>query len=176
MMADPKKPGTPVRMLYVSMAAPKVIKVVPRSGLLTVGAETWKVSRNCLFPPGGKFDVICVQGQSEALPVWGVSLLTTEQLNAIANNNLLTQVHGLSQGGKTNAVSWIQVGLTGLVVLAIIGVGFKLNGDMEDLQKQIAATHPSPTASGTPQSTGSVNVQHNPQTGTLGQPQGTGPP
>jgi len=173
-MPEVKNPGVPLRMLYVSAGQPKVIKVWLKSGMTTVGDETWKVNRNCSFPPGGKFDIICVQGQSEAVPVWGLSVLTTEQLNAIANNNLLVQVHGLSQGGKTPAISWVQVGLTGLMILAILGVGFKLSGDFDDLHAQIAAAHPPPTT--TPSPSSNVNVQHNPQTGTLGQNQGSGPP
>lgn len=158
-----KNPALPLRVLYVSTAGRKVVSVIPNGNLLTIGSESWKVGRNHLFPGKGKFDVVCVQGQSEALPVWEKTPIGPEEVDAIAHNNLLEQIHSLSKGNKGTAVSWIQVGISALLILAIIGVGVKLNGDLEDLSKQVDALQCPPNCSGPGDDT--TTVQPQPQQG-----------
>lgn len=134
-----KNPNLALRVLYVSTAGRKIVNVIPTGNLLTIGNESWKVGRNHLLPGKGKFDVVCVQGQSECLPVWEKTPISPEELDAIAHNNLLEQIHSLAKGNKTGAVSWVQMGISALLILAIIGVGVKLNGDLEDVNKKLDA-------------------------------------
>jgi hypothetical protein len=143
-MSKAKNPALSLRALYVSTAGRKIVSVVPQGNLLTIGNESWKVGRNHLFPGKGKFDVVCVQGQSECLPVWEKTPIGPEEVDAIAHNNLLEQIHSLSKGNKTTAISWIQVGMSLLLFLAIVGVGVKLNGDFEDMSDKLDTLAPCP--------------------------------
>lgn len=167
-----KNPGLTLRVLYVSSAGRKVVKCTPDAGKVTIGNETWKVDRNHLFPGKGKFDVVCVQGQSEAMPVWASSPITPEEFDAAAHNNLLEQVHAVAQGNRTTTVSWVQLGMLGLLFIAIIGIGIKLNGDFSDLQKSIdnlAHQTCGPTTAGCAQDT-----VHDPGTQAQASPQNLG--
>lgn len=136
-MKKTKNPNLRLRVLYVSAAGRKVVNVVPDQGMISIGNESWKVGPNHRFPGKGKFDVVAPQGQSECLPVWAPTPVGSVELDAAANNNALQQLNAISAGGKTNAISWVQVGLSVLLFLAIIGVGIKLNNDFDALKVSI---------------------------------------
>jgi len=127
-----------LRVLYVSTAGRRIVRVTPQGSFVSFGGQTWKCTRNHLLPGKGKFDVVCVQGQSEAAPIWAESPISPQEADALGNNNLLEQIHALSKGGKSNAVNWISVGLTGLLVLGIIIAGVVIHGDVEDLSVKIS--------------------------------------
>lgn len=164
-----KNPSLPLKVLYVSTAGRKVVRVIPDGNLLTIGNESWKVGRNHLFPGKGKFDVVAVQGQSEALPVWEKTPIGPEEVDAIAHNNLLEQIHSLSKGNKANAVSWIQMGISAILILSIIGVGVKMNGDLEDVSKKLDGLQCPPNCSpGSDDRTTVQPQQQQSQVGSLG--------
>lgn len=135
-----KNPNLQMRVMYVSAAGRKIVKVRPDQGMLRIGTESFKVGPEHRFPGKGKFDVVVVQGQSEPLPVWRSSPVGSFELDGVAFNNAVKQFHTISEGGnKTTAISWVQVGLSTLLFLAIIGVGIKLNGDFDSLDSSIDA-------------------------------------
>lgn len=142
-MSKPQASGLELRVLFVSTAGRRVVRVEPKDGILTIeGQGSWKVDHNRIFPGKGPFDCICVQGQGEALSLWEQTPLTATEVDGIANDNLLRQIKELAQGGQQNKINWMQVGVSFLLFIAIVGVGFKVNGDIEDLSKDLHAAHP----------------------------------
>lgn len=138
-----KTPSLALRVLYVSTAGRQVVKVEPKDGVITVpGKGAWRVDHLRILPGKGPFDCICVEGQGEALPIWAATRLTAAQVDNLANDNLLRQIKELAQGGEKQKVNWLQVGISALLLLAIVGMGFKLSGDIEDIQKDLHRSHP----------------------------------
>lgn len=134
-----KNPNLHLRVLYVSAAGRKVVKVKPEMGAVSIGNESFKVGPEHRFPGKGKFDVVAVQGNSQAMPVWRDSPVGSVEYDAGLNNNALMQLNSISAGGRTSAISWVQVGLSVLLFLAIVGVGIKLNSDFDALKSSIDA-------------------------------------
>lgn len=137
-----KTPSKKLSVLYVSTAGRSVVQVVPEGGRITIGNQTWKVTRNNLVPgkgtgKTGRWDVMCVEGQTEAVPVWASTPLTSIEFDAAAHNNLLEQINALARGGRPNAINWIQVAISGLLVIGLVGFGVVLHGDLGDLQKSV---------------------------------------
>lgn len=165
-----KNPGLALRVRYISQAGTSVVKVVPDGGNVSIGNETWKVPPGALYTDKSRPTVDCVQGRAVAEIKWGErDPLTPEEYDATAHNNLLEQIHTISKGGKTSAISWVQVGLSAVLVLAIVGVGFKLNGDFEDVHSAIKRSHPA-MDDGAIRDAGGVSVTRpsDPQPGSLG--------
>ncbi len=172
----PKAPKLALRVLHVTTAGRSIVKVVPQRDSVTIGTETWKVTRAHIWPGKGPFDVAVVSGQSEAVPVWERSPISATEYDRTAHDNLLQQIRDLAQGGRSNAINWLQVGLSALVVLSLAGVGFTLHGDQEDLKELIEQTHVLP---GAQQGNGDSTTVHEGQQGSLGrlqEQQGSGPP
>lgn len=138
-----KQPMKPLRVLHVTSAGRNVVSVVPKQSTVSIGNQTWACRpRDHLWPGKGPWDVVAVDGQSACLSPWQPTHVTAQEYDTGIGNNLLEQVHNLARGGKSQRVSWVNMGLSFVVILCIIGMGFKLGGDIEDLGDKIAASHP----------------------------------
>jgi len=139
MKSEAKNPALKMRVLHVTGAGRKVVRVQHENKSLTIGGETWKCTQDHIFPGkprrgAGKWDAICVEGQSEALPVWRSSPVTAVEYNDAVNDNLLIQQRINARGIRTPKSTWFNMSLQGLTLLVVIITYMALSGDMEELR------------------------------------------
>lgn len=152
---NPKPPKTPkltIPILYVSRAGRKIVQAEPQGDKITIGNETATIRDGSILPGKGKFAAVMVQGRPELITFFGEvenGGPTAAEFDAVAHDNLLEQLRNSAHRDRTQAVNWIQVGLSFLVVLALIGGAVKINGDIEDLRKEMKDMHINP-ATGQP--------------------------
>lgn len=147
MTTTSKKPDMRLRALYVTPARSKIVRVTPKGNRVKLGEdESWKVTRQHLFPKGAPFDVILPQGHSEAVPVERSEPVTSYEVDAYAETDYLRQVNILARGAKTPKSSWWMLGLQVAVLLALIIVAVVINGNIADLESLLHQLHGSGTA------------------------------
>lgn len=156
---NPKAPKTPkltIPILYVSRAGRKIVQAEPVGDTITIGNETATIRDGSILPGKGKFQAVMVQGRPELVNFFGEAENggpTAAEFDAVAHDNLLEQLRNSARRDRTQAVNWIQVGLSFLVVLALIGGAVKLHGDLEDLRQDMENMHVDP-ATGQPYGNG----------------------
>lgn len=145
--ATAQVPTTTLRVLYVTTAGREIVKVTPDKDTIKVGDSTAECSHRHIFPSGkagGKFDAIYIEGRSQCVPVYGDNKeLSPEWIDALAHTNLAKALHELASGGKKEKVAWTPIIMNGLLIIAIVAVGFVLHGDVTDMQEDLVASHPS---------------------------------
>ena len=163
---ETKDPTPDLRVLHVSLAGRKVVKVKPAGDKLTIGDKTWTLDHSCLAPGDGKWDVMVIEGKGQAVSFNADhDNPSPEEWDQACNNNLLKQIHDLSQPVKTPAISWIMMITLGIVVLAVIGAGIKNANDEKATKAEILHLEDQlAQAMGTQQQQGSGQVQY-PQAG-----------
>lgn len=141
MTKKPKQPRMHLNVLYVSSAGRQVVPVVPKGKLVTINGQSWKVTRQHVFPGKGTFDVICVEGQGEAVPVDRASPVSAIEIDGFAYTDYLLQVKALAKGGHSQKVGWVGVGIQVALFLALIIVAVVINGHISDLESLIHQLH-----------------------------------
>lgn len=133
-----KKPAIALRVLHVTGAGRKTVRVQPEGHKITIGGDTWAYkARDHRWPGKGPWDAIAVEGRDSCSSPYEETVLTSEGYNADVENNLLEQVHALSRGGKTERISWVNLGVSFLVILAVIGMTFHVGGKVDDLRHDL---------------------------------------
>jgi hypothetical protein len=135
-------PALQLRVLHVSLAGQKVVKVVPDGDTIKIGEKTWKCTREHTFPQPGKFQAIAVDGQAECVKVYDAAgVMSPEWVDALANSNIVKQIHDLTSGGKKQPVPWANIIMNGILILAVVAVGIVLHGDIADVHDDLVASH-----------------------------------
>lgn len=138
MSKETKDPTPELRALHVSLGGRNIVKIKPDGDKITIGDKTWTLDHSCLAPGEGKWDVMLIDGQGQAVSFNADhENPSPEEWDAACHNNLLKQIHDLSSTPKTPGLSWLQLGILGLVVLCVIGAGVKNSNDAKAIKASI---------------------------------------
>lgn len=137
-MSKKKAPDTQMRVLYVTTAGRKIVRVKPKGNTVTIGNETFKVTQSHIFPGKGDFDAICRSGVAEAVPVYKRAPVSAEDYDDALNSNLLSEVYAMGRGPKIHNTQWVIIGGLVVVVLVQIIAAIIIHGAIEDLGVAIA--------------------------------------